>query len=433
MFGEEKIAELTRSYPQRALEALEEGNDERLRYYLTEMLVGHKEVDGLGLLSQINMHAYIRAKEGDEILDGMMGAVADQLVKPYVKLFQADEKSAFEEIIAVYRNQPGAQLIPLKEDADEIEYQLSPCGSGGGPGAMEIYKTGHGIDDDGVPLFCKACNKWQERFNAAAGEDVWSMTPNESVPGACRMTLRKQKSRGTDLFSKEELWLNGKPKSQQALESLAMGNREIRHLIENQLDEWIPWHDYMVRWLEYVFAWVAENFGLDYYDEFMAQTYDTAFSAIYGLFQQLETDEEAVAMLAKVWNYHVAKFRVEEEESRFRFVLDPCGSGGRLYRGEMHLDSFHYGDELSPLVEDKHKIAFNRKEAPHYCTHCASSNRDMFLGGGPLVFVVDGTAQSRPGVPCHQYLWKKDAPREVEPRLLEQVGVAELLPLKQLD
>ena len=143
-------------------------------------------------------------------------------------------------------------------------------------------------------------------------------------------------------------------------------------------------------------------------------------------------DEEALAALAKVWHYHVAKFRVEEEENRFRFVLDPCGSGGRLYRGEMHLDSFHYGDTLSPLVKGKHNIAFNREDAPHYCTHCASSNRDMFLGA-PLVFVVDGTAQSRPGAPCHQYLWKREAPREVEPRLLEQVGMSELLPLKQID
>ena len=140
-----------------------------------------------------------------------------------------------------------------------------------------------------------------------------------------------------------------------------------------------------------------------------------------------------LATLAKVWHYHVAKFRVEEEEHRFRFVLDPCGSGGRLFRGEFHLDSFHYGDELSPLVEEKHSIAFNREGAPHYCTHCASSNRDMFKGGGPLVFVVDGMAQMRPGMACHQYLWKKNAPREVEPRLLEQVGMAELLPVKQVE
>ena len=432
MLGPEKIAELTKSYPQCAIEALEEGNDERLRYYLTEMLVGQKEVDGLGLLTHINMHAFIKDKEGDEALHAMMEAVGVQLVKPYVGLYQQDEKAAFEEIIALYRNQTGAQLIPLKEDADEIEYQLSPCGSGGGFAAGEVYKTGHGLDEDGVPLLCKACNKWQERFNSAVGEEVWSMTPNPTVPGACKMTLRKQRSKGTDLFSKEELWLNAKPRSQQALEQLAMGNRDIRHLLENQLDEWKPWHDYAVRWLEYVFAWVAENYGMDYYDEFMAQCYDTAFSAIYGIFQQLESDEEAVAALAKVWHYHVAKFRVEEEENRFRFVLDPCGSGGRLYRGEMHLDSFHYGDELSPLVEGKHKIAFNREGAPHYCTHCASSNRDMFLGG-PLVFVVDGTAQSRPGAACHQYLWKTDAPREVESRLLQQVGVPELLPLRQLD
>ena len=136
--------------------------------------------------------------------------------------------------------------------------------------------------------------------------------------------------------------------------------------------------------------------------------------------------------MSKTWHYHVTKFRVEEEEDRFVFVLDPCGSGGRLYRGELHLDSFHYGDELAPLIEEQHPIAFNRENAPAYCTHCASSNRNMFLGN-PLVFVVDGMAQSSPGMPCRQYLYKKNAARTVEPELLAQVGMSGLLPVKQIE
>lgn len=432
MLGPEKIAELTKSYPDQAKEALAAGNIERLQYLLNEMLVGHKEVHGLGVLSQMNLHSVLLAEKGEETLNRMMKDVSVELVKPYVKLYQQDEKRAFEEIIALYRNQAGAQLIPVKEVEDEIEYHLAPCGSGASPAFAELRQTGHGMDKDGVPLICRACNQWQETFNEAVGEEVWTMTPNPTVPGACSMKLRKQAvNAGKDIFTKEELWLNATPKPKLALIKVLSDDLDIAPLLENQLDEWIPWHDYMVRWLEYVFAWVIREYGLAYYDDYMAKTYDTAFGLIYAQVGPLAV-EEALAKNAKIWHYHVGKFRVQEDENRFAFVLDPCGSGGRLYRGEMHLDSFHYGDNLAPFIEEEHPIAFNRKNAPAYCTHCASSNRDMFKGN-PLVFVIDGMAQHTPGAPCRQYLYKQGAPREVEQELLDQVGVAELLPLKQLD
>jgi hypothetical protein len=380
-------------------------------------------------MSQLNMHATMLAEKGKAELERMMADVSVELVKPYVKLYQQDEKKAFEEIIAVYRNQAGAQLIPIREDNDVIEYQLSPCASGQSPALAPIYQTGQGLDDEGVPLMCRACNKWQDKFNEAVGDDVWTMTPNPSVPGACSMKLKKQSS--ADVFTKEELWLNATPKPKQALIKLLSNDFDIVDLLDGQLDEWIPWHDYLVRWLEYMFAWVMREYGLDYYDDFMAKTYDTSFGLIYAEIGPL-SEEEALAKNAKIWHYHVGKFEVEEEEHRFRFVLDPCGSGGRLYRGEMHLDSFHYGDELAPLIKEKHPIAFNRLDAPGYCTHCASSNRDMFKGN-PFVFVVDGEAQSAPGKPCHQYLYKKGAPLDIEQRILAQVNMGEVIPTSTVD
>ena len=427
--GSEKIAELSKSYPDQAAEALAEGNIERLQYLLGEMMVGHKELSGLLLFSHINMPSVLLAEKGEEALERMMTDVAAELVKPYVKLYQQDEKRAFEEIIALYRNQCGAQLVPLKEDADEVEYQLSPCVLGTNPLCAEIYQSGHGVDKDGVPLLCRACNKWQQVFNEAVGDEVWTMTPNATVPGACNMKLRKQAGKGADIFGKQELWLNATPKAKQALAKVIMGDLDIAPLLENQNKEWTPWHDYGVRWYEYIFAWVIREYGLDYYDAFMAKTYDPAFGLIYAVLDG-KSDEEALALLAKVWHYHIAEFHIEEEENRFCFVLDPCGSGGRLYRGEFHLDSFHYGGELSALIEEEHPIAFNRKNAPTYCTHCASSNRDMFKGN-PLVFVIDGMSMCKPGAPCRQYLYKQGAPREVEPDLLRQVGMTELQPLKQ--
>ncbi|MCK5351583.1 hypothetical protein KAJ77_03340 [bacterium] len=428
MFGEEKLAELSKAYPQQAIEALSAGDVDKVITLLNKMMVGQAGVDLLVLHTHFLMADYILNDKGAEALEEMMGRVAKLLVAPYVKLYREDEKKALEEIISLYRNQLGAQLSPLKEDADEIQYLLAPCGSGGNPINQMIYAEGKGLDKNGIPLVCRACKTWQQAFNDEVGAQVWEMAPESSVPCACRMTLRKQAGKGADLFSKEELWLNSKPTARQALERVMMQDFDIAELIKDQRKEWTPWHDFSVRWLEYVFAWVAETYGLDYYDDFMSKTYDHKFQTFYPVFGALP-DEERVAGVAAVWNYHVADFHLTEDENNVYFHLDPCGSGGRLYRSEMHLDSFEYGTELAPLTTEEHPIGFNRKGLGFYCTHCASSNRDIMKNPlAPLFFMIDGESQSEPGASCVHTMVKRDAPQQVDERLLKQVGITELVP-----
>ena len=140
------------------------------------------------------------------------------------------------------------------------------------------------------------------------------------------------------------------------------------------------------------------------------------------------SDDELVREIARTWNYHCADFTIEEEDDRFVFRLDPCGSGGRLFRGEMWRDMFHYGEPLSPIMPDPHNINFNRAGAPTYCTHCAASNRAQLSGGSsethPLFFVIDGHAQMKPGEACRQFSYKKRAARDkVDPALSRQIGL----------
>ena len=117
-----------------------------------------------------------------------------------------------------------------------------------------------------------------------------------------------------------------------------------------------------------------------------------------------------------------------EEDDSFVFRLDPCGSGGRLLRGAVWRDMFHYGDRLAPKMASPHRINFNRADAPTYCTHCAASNRAQLESASspatPLFFVIDGHAQTAPGAPCRCYVYKKDARREeIDPALFEQIGL----------
>jgi hypothetical protein len=74
-----------------------------------------------------------------------------------------------------------------------------------------------------------------------------------------------------------------------------------------------------------------------------------------------------------------------------------------------------------------------RRDAPAYCSHCAASNRAQLSRAAdrsvPLFFVIDGTAQQQPGMPCRCYVYKKDADRSrIEPRLYEQIALPNAVP-----
>lgn len=220
---------------------------------------------------------------------------------------------------------------------------------------------------------------------------------------------------------------------QQAQQRLAAGDTNIAPLLDGQRKDWRPWHDFAVVWLAHFYAAALELGGADYLDAVLAQTYAPAFVAGFPHYAAMD-DEALVREIARTWNYYCADFRVHEENDRFVFTLDPCGSGGRLFRGRMWRDMFQYGRPLSPLVQEPHPIAFLRERAPSYCTHCAPSNRAQLSRAGdpttPLFFVIDGHAQQRPGMPCRTYVYKTGADRRrVDPALFAQIGLAPPAPV----
>ena len=120
-----------------------------------------------------------------------------------------------------------------------------------------------------------------------------------------------------------------------------------------------------------------------------------------------------------------------EEDDRYSIRMDPCGSGGRLYQGEMvPRGCFRYGAAPFVEVQEPSSVTFQRAPFPTYCIHCAATNRDQ-LDGKPWPFLVDGEAMHAPGAPCRQYLYKKTAPRKAPARLLAQVGLSTALPLRK--
>lgn len=423
-YTDDQLAAIARPFEDDAIDALRAGDLPRVDALLKQMALGHAGLDALSAHALARKVGKLRQDLGEERARGLLARIGAQLMRTWVDDWQAGrEKRGIEALLAVLKHQVGSALVPVAETDDEVVVDLVPCGSGGRlerQGATAKHPQWYAGWSDDVSSYCHLCKANQRALNDAVGEPVW--TTEKGPDGFCRQRFRKTAHRGEQLFDAAELALACKTAAQQARERLAAGDRDVEPLLRGQRLDWKPWHDFGVCTLEYFYAIALEVGGPDYLDEMLAQTYEPAFEAGFPRYAAM-SDDELVREVAKTWNYHCADFRLSEEDDRFVFTLDPCGSGGRLYRAQMWRDMFHYGEPLAPTIPEPHAIDFNRRDCPAYCTHCAASNRAQFRGG-PLFFVIDGHAQLAPGQACRQYTYKKGVAHEhIDPALPRQVGM----------
>jgi hypothetical protein len=432
LFSPHQLQRETRPLSEKALDALEARDIDTLNLLLGRMSVGHQELY-LGYIQWVlQMFGRIRHDLGEGLLDEVIKKSASFLMAPYAEAFQkGDEKGVFSEIVSLWRDQLG-KVVPLSETAEEIAFSLIPCGSGGRvilEGWSETMPRLYPCWSDGSPIFCRACRALQQAFNDRCGTTVWSMEPDSRLAGACRMSLLKQRTKGHRLFDIQEIGDLTTPRCQRAIDAISRGDFSVQHLIRDQHLEWRPLHDFVCLWVTALLTAMYQERGTEYVDVLIRETYGKMFDSAYMMYSAMDT-VSLFKNMVRMWYYHQASFRIEEEEDRFVFLLDPCGSGGRLYRGDMGKPGYRYGTGMLCLMREPADVNFHRSDFPIYCTHCAVTNRDQFEGK-PWAFVVDGSVMKEPLSPCVQYLYKKEARRDIDPAIPAQVGISKVSPLQE--
>lgn len=103
--------------------------------------------------------------------------------------------------------------------------------------------------------------------------------------------------------------------------------------------------------------------------------------------------EERVQLSAEMMRSHRGgpkqdgEIDVIEDDEKFVIRMDPCGSGGRMRRGDPVEGT---GSRLEPpysfgVTQEAHDWAWGKKNVPYYCLHCAVNERmPMEWGGHPL-------------------------------------------------
>ncbi len=433
-FSDEELQEIAKPPEAHAIEALRDGDLAAVRERLREMAKGAAGLDALSAHALARKAGKLRADLGEDRAREALRRIGAQLMSTWIEQWRAgDARGAIADLVAVFRNQGGAELASLEEDEEAVFLDLAPCGSGGRLERQRLperHPEAYGGWSDGVSSLCQACKANQAALNEAlegcVGGPAW--TTEKGPEGRCRLRFAKGAQRGETLFDAPQRRALTRTRVALAEEKLDAGDADIEPLLDGQRKEWMPWHDFGIVWLAHFYAVALEIGGPDYLDEVLSETYAPAFVAGFPRYAEMD-DEALVREIALTWNYHCADFRLEEQEDRFVFILDPCGSGGRLFRGGIWRDMFRYGRPLSPLVAEPHPVNFMREDAPSYCTHCAASNRAQLSRAGdpatPLFFVIDGHVQLRPGMPCRTYVYKRGADRaRIAPELFEQIGLS---------
>ena len=122
--------------------------------------------------------------------------------------------------------------------------------------------------------------------------------------------------------------------------------------------------------------------------------------------------EQRVQLTAEMMRAHHGgplqdgSMEITEDAERYSIIMDPCGSGGRMRRGDP-VDGTP--SRLKPPYEfgvtrDAHDWSWGRKGVPYYCLHCCVNEMLPMEWGGHPLWVTD--YEDDPAKPCTWHFYK---------------------------
>ena len=155
--------------------------------------------------------------------------------------------------------------------------------------------------------------------------------------------------------------------------------QEALELCETLRGERILLHDFFAESCTALWTWTGGELGEKRLQDMFTSVFEqSARRQMYTLLDNdLDRGYEAFILNRDGWvahscsgaGEHGGAFRVEEDDEKFTFVMDPCGSGGRLWRKGRYEppDGFALTAEAFPW-------SYLRQGFPYYCLHCSFLN-----------------------------------------------------------
>ena len=181
-------------------------------------------------------------------------------------------------------------------------------------------------------------------------------------------------------YSEDELKELSTPVIKRIAKAIRRGeDRKALSLCDDLKEERILLHDFFADACTALFTWVGRNLGEErLYDMFTFIFEHSARRQIFDLLNmEINPGLEAALLVRIGWvahscsgaGEHGGAFRLEEDDEKFTFIMDPCGSGGRLWRKGRYEPPYDFA-----VTSKAYPWTFNREGLPYYCVHCPFLN-----------------------------------------------------------
>jgi hypothetical protein len=224
-------------------------------------------------------------------------------------------------------------------------------------------------------------------------------------------------------FDPDALAQMSRPTMDRAIEAIEAGDLEAAAALCKAMKyEWRFLHDLMAESTLGLVTFIQENWG----DEAVADAWRSSLSRGWKRDTEAVVDRdrrEVVEALAATWRAHSTSgvgphpgaFSIEEDDEKFTFAMNPCGSGQRMVRR-----GFYEGPNAYGVTAEAHDWSYGRKGFPLYCTHCSFMNEILPIKwyGAPLY--PSEAPENFHEDPC-TWFWYKD-PDAIPERYWERYG-----------
>ena len=226
-------------------------------------------------------------------------------------------------------------------------------------------------------------------------------------------------------FETHELDEMARPTMDRAIEAIESGDLTgAVDLCQAMKHEWGFLHDLMAESMLGLVTYIQETFG----EEHVAGAWRSGMERGW----RRDTDEivkrdrrQIVEALAATWRAHSTsgvgpspgRFTIEEDDEKFTFRMNPCGSGQRRWRRGLYKGENAYG-----VTREAHDWSYGREQFPLYCTHCTLMNELLPIKWYGMPLYPSDPPDDFDRDPCIWY-WYKD-PADIPARHWERYGLA---------
>jgi len=215
-------------------------------------------------------------------------------------------------------------------------------------------------------------------------------------------------------FSNEELKEMGKRNVDALIEAIDVGDLErAKKLAQRMYQEDLAMHDGLIDWIAATLSFIGRHYGDEALSQALREGCNAWFQPIAESFAHAEARHRA-KMLAKLLRGHMMPIRIEEDDEKYVFIMEPCGSGGRLVLRGKHKPPRDYFKIKKPQP-----MTCGKKDFPVYCAHAGIlSILGIEFYGAPVFF--EEPSDNIGEKPCKFYLYKD--PKDAPSALYEMVG-----------